>query len=70
MAIEFDLVILNGVVVTDSSNGEYDVAIKDEKIAKVVPRGELKDAIAGRTIDAQGGYIMVIINIQTLFLYF
>lgn len=59
MAAEFDLIILNGVVVTDTEVGEYDIAVKDEKIAKVVKRGELGDAKAARTIDAEGGYVMV-----------
>lgn len=59
MAVEYDLIILNGVVVSDTEVGEYDVAVKNEKIAKVVKRGELKDAKAGKTIDAEGGYVMV-----------
>lgn len=59
MSADFDLLIVNGVVVTDTEIGEYDIAIKDEKIAKVVKRGELKDAKASKTIDAEGGYVMV-----------
>lgn len=55
----YDLIIVNGVVVTDTDIKEYDIAIKDEKIAKIVPRGELKDVKAGKTIDAEGGYVMV-----------
>ena len=60
MATEFDLVILNGVVVTDTDIAELDIAIKGEKIAKIVPRGQLKDAKAEKTIDAEGGYVMVL----------
>jgi dihydropyrimidinase len=59
MATDYDLIILNGIVVTDTDIGEYDIAVKDEKIAKVVARGGLKDKKAVRTIDAQDGYVMV-----------
>ncbi|KAL5450082.1 hypothetical protein PMIN06_006657 [Paraphaeosphaeria minitans] len=58
MSAEFDLIIVNGVVVTDTEVGEYDIAVKDEKIAKVVKRGELRGVKATRTIDAEGGYVM------------
>ncbi|KAF2878482.1 D-hydantoinase [Massariosphaeria phaeospora] len=58
MATEYDLIIVNGVVVTESETNEYDIAVKDEKVAKVAPRGELRDAKAARTIDAEGGYVM------------
>ena len=60
MANEFDVIVLNGIVVTDTEAAEYDIAIKDEKIAKVVKRGGLKDSRATKTIDAEGGYVMVI----------
>jgi hypothetical protein len=59
MAEEYDLLVLNGVVVTDAVIGEFDIAIKDEKIAEVVPRGGLSGISSKRTIDAQGGYVMV-----------
>jgi dihydropyrimidinase len=59
MALEYDLLIVNGIVVTDASIQERDMAIKGEKIAKIVPRGDLKDAQAAKVINAQGGYIMV-----------
>ncbi|KAF2688621.1 D-hydantoinase [Lentithecium fluviatile CBS 122367] len=54
----YDLIILNGIVVTDTAIEEYDVAIKDEKIAKVAKRGALKDAQVAKTINADGGYVM------------
>ncbi|GAB7350325.1 hypothetical protein MBLNU459_g0958t1 [Dothideomycetes sp. NU459] len=57
MDTEFDLLIVNGVVVTDEHIGEYDVAIKGEKIAKVSPRGAFGSATATQTIDAEGGYV-------------
>jgi dihydropyrimidinase len=58
MATEYDLIIVNGIVVTDAEIQEWDIAIKDEKIAKIAPRGDLQDAKATRTIDAEGGYVM------------
>jgi dihydropyrimidinase len=60
MATQYDLVIYNGVVVTDTEIKECDIAIKDEQIAKVVRKGGLKDAQATKTIDADGGYVMVV----------
>lgn len=59
MATEYDVIILNGVVVTETDVGELDIAIKDEKIAKIVGRGGLQGAKATRAIDAEGGYVMV-----------
>lgn len=58
MATEYDLIIVNGIVVTDTDIQEWDVAIKDEKIAKLVSRGGLNHAKAAKTIDAEGGYVM------------
>jgi dihydropyrimidinase len=55
---DYDLLILNGVVVTSETVSEADIAVKDEKIAAVVPRGQLAASTAKRTIDAQGGYVM------------
>lgn len=70
MATEYDLIIVNGVVVTDTEIKECDIAVKDEKIAKIVPRGGLKDAKASKTIDAEGGYVMVILLLSFVFPYF
>ncbi|KAH4178314.1 hypothetical protein HBH43_043240 [Parastagonospora nodorum] len=58
MATEYDLVIVNGIVVTDTEIQEWDIAIKDEKIANIVSRGGLNDVKAAKTIDAEGGYVM------------
>ncbi|TVY82565.1 Dihydropyrimidinase [Lachnellula suecica] len=55
---EYDLLVLNGLVVTDQETGQFDIAVKDGKIAKVVPRGTLDGVEAKKTIDAQGGMIM------------
>jgi len=56
---EYDLLVLNGVVVTDQETGNFDIAVKDGKIAKVVPRGSLNGAKATKTIDAEDGMVMV-----------
>jgi dihydropyrimidinase len=56
---EYDLLVLNGLIVTDCETGEFDIAVKDGKIAKVVPRGSLKAESASKTIDAEGGMVMV-----------
>lgn len=56
---EYDLLVLNGVVVTDQETGNFDIAVKDGKIAKVVPRGSLHGANAAKYIDAEGGMVMV-----------
>jgi dihydropyrimidinase len=36
-----------------------DIAVKDGKIAKLVPSGALDGVKAKKTIDAQGGMVMV-----------
>lgn len=54
---EYDLLILNGLVVTVDEIGEFDIAVKDGKIAKVVPKGGLAGASSKKTIDAQGGMV-------------
>jgi dihydropyrimidinase len=56
---EYDLLVLNGVVVTDQEIGEFDIAVKDSKIEKIVKRGGLKGMKAKKTIDAEGGMVMV-----------
>ena len=56
---EYDLLVLNGLVVTDQETAEFDIAVKDGEIAKLVPRGSLKGESAKKTIDAQGGMVMV-----------
>jgi urease alpha subunit len=66
---EYDLLVLNGLVVTDSHTEELDIAVKDGRIVKVVPKGALSADKAKKTIDAQGGMVMVsriISSIQTL----
>jgi len=56
--VDYDLVVLHGIVVTDQFEGEYDVAVKDGKIAAVEPRGSLSGHTSKKTIDAQDGYVM------------
>lgn len=48
----FDLVVLNGAVVTASDVAEYDIAIKEEKIALLAPKGFLANVKATKIIDA------------------
>jgi dihydropyrimidinase len=55
---DYDLIVLNGLVVTHQETGEYDIAIKDGMISKVVPKGGLSDKSAKKTIDAQGAMVM------------
>lgn len=55
----YDLLVINGLVVTAADTGHYDIAIKDEKIALLAPTGSLAEIDAKRTIDAEGGYVMV-----------
>jgi len=57
--MEYDLLVLNGLVVTDNSTGEFDIAVKDGKIVNVAPRGSLSGDSATKTIDAEGGMVMV-----------
>lgn len=65
MTIQYDLVIVNGKVVTDTETGDFDIAVKDGQIAKLVPQGGLLGVSAQRTIDAHGGLVMVSCNIVT-----
>jgi len=45
--------------VTHDKTGELDIAVRDGKITKLVPRGGFEGAKAKKTIDAQGGLVMV-----------
>ena len=54
-----DLLVINGLVVTASDVGHYDIAIRHEKIALLAPQGSLTGIAAMRVIDAQGGIVMV-----------
>ena len=55
----FDLLIINGLVVTASDTASYDIAIKNGRIALLAPPGVLTKGSAKRVIDAEGGYVMV-----------
>lgn len=55
----YDLLVINGLVVTASDIGYYDMAIKDEKIALLAPKGSLAEIAAKRVIDVEGGYVTV-----------
>lgn len=54
----YDLLVINGLVVTAADVGHYDIAIKDEKIALLASKGSLAGTTAERVIDAEGGYVM------------
>ena len=56
---EYDLLVLNGLVVTHDNTVELDIAVKDGKIAKLSPRGVLNGGMAKKVIDAEGGMMMV-----------
>jgi dihydropyrimidinase len=55
----YDLVVINGLVVTDQETGNFDIAIRDGKIVELVSKGGLGAIVAKRTIDARGGMVMV-----------
>lgn len=60
--VVFDLLVLNGLVVTGEESGEFDIAVAGGKVSKVVPRGTLSGYDAKKVIDAQGGLVMVRIS--------
>ena len=57
MVAEYDVLVINGVVVTDTEVKEADIAITDGQIAAVDVRGSFRDATVGKVIDAEGGYV-------------
>jgi dihydroorotase/N-acyl-D-amino-acid deacylase len=52
----YDVLILNGRVVDGTGNPWFygDIAIRDDRIARITPIGQLKNAMAGERIDASG----------------
>lgn len=56
---QYDLIITGGICVTSSDISPLDIAIKDEKIVLLAPSGALSRVGSSRTIDAEGGYVMV-----------
>lgn len=56
---EYDLIITGGICVTATDIAPLDIAVKDEKVVLLAPSGSLRKATAARTIDAEGGYVMV-----------
>lgn len=55
----YDLLVLNGLVVTGEETGNFDIAVVDGKISKVAPRGTLSRDNARKVVDAEGGLVMV-----------
>ncbi|KAJ7483440.1 putative aminohydrolase [Mycena latifolia] len=58
MAAKFDLVVLNGVVVTASDTGSFDIGIKDGKVHTLAPSFSQEEIGDAQVIDAQGGMVM------------
>lgn len=54
---EYDVLVVNGIVVSDVEAKPLDIAIKGEKVAAIGSPGSFKEASAGRTIDAEGAFI-------------
>ncbi|KAL9622521.1 MAG: hypothetical protein Q9160_003197 [Pyrenula sp. 1 TL-2023] len=54
----FDLLVVNGLVITSGDTARYDVAVKDGKIALLAPPGILLHSSSKRVLDARGGYVM------------
>jgi dihydropyrimidinase len=55
----YDLLINNGLVVTENGESQADVAVSDGKIAAVIERGGNGTPVeAGRTIDADGKLVL------------
>jgi dihydropyrimidinase len=67
MDTSYDLLVINGTVVTAADIGSYDIAVKDGKIALLAPKGGILRAFintAKRVIDAEGGMVMVISSLS------
>lgn len=63
MDAPYDLLIINGTVVTAADIGSYDIAVKDGKIALLAPNGGVLRSFvqtAKKVIDAEGGMVMVV----------
>ena len=56
--MDYDTLIINGIVVTHDQLREADIAIKSGKIAAIGPRGSFETARAGKVIDAEAGWVM------------
>ncbi|PQE31052.1 dihydropyrimidinase protein [Rutstroemia sp. NJR-2017a WRK4] len=57
---EYDLIVVNGIVVTELEIRELDIAVKDGVVVKLVERGGLEGVgNAKKVVDAQGGWVMV-----------
>ena len=53
-----DMIIRGGEVVTPQDVGNYDIAVKGEKISAVAAPNTLSDGDAKRTVDASGKIVM------------
>ena len=55
----YDLLAINGPVVTASDVGHDFIVIKDKQIGLLVSKGTIAGIAATRVIDAEGGYVRV-----------
>jgi dihydropyrimidinase len=55
--MDFDLIIVNALLVTSTDITECDIAIKDEKIALIQARGTMEQYSVTRVIDADGAFV-------------
>lgn len=53
----FDLLIVNGLIVTAGDLAKYDVAVKEGKIALLARPGLLSPSRSRKVIDACGAYV-------------
>ncbi|KAJ6483629.1 putative aminohydrolase [Mycena vitilis] len=58
MAPKFDLVILNGVVVTASDTSSFDIGVKDGKIHTLAASFTSEEIGDAQVVDAEGGMVM------------
>ncbi|KAI5478105.1 aminohydrolase [Pseudohyphozyma bogoriensis] len=54
---KFDLVIINGIVVTAGDVGSYSIGVKDGKIAALSPEFTKEEIGDAEVIDAEGAYV-------------
>lgn len=55
---KYDLLIINGVVVTAEDTKQADIAIRGEIVVAIEKHGFLKNSEANKVIDAEGGWVM------------
>jgi hypothetical protein len=56
---EFNLIVLNGNVVTADVAGDFNIAVEDGKAVRVISKGTLAGLKTKKLIHAEGGMVMV-----------